>query len=83
MLQINMSFVNVGPMLKLNSDMPTHCFNVGAMLQINMLFFNVGAMLKINTDTQTHCCNVGAMLQINMDSLVIDRPCPASTHERG
>ena len=35
MLQINMSFVNVGPMLKLNSDMPTHCFNVGALTVAN------------------------------------------------
>ena len=32
-------------------EMPTHCFNVGAILQINMLFVNACAMLKINTDT--------------------------------
>ena len=32
---------------KRKREMPTHCFNVGAMLQINMLCVNVGPMLQL------------------------------------
>ena len=70
MLPINMLFVNVGSMLQINSHMPTHCSNVGAMLPINMLFVNVGSMLQLNSDMPTRCSNVGTMLQVNMLSVI-------------
>ena len=53
-------------MLQLNSDMPTHCFNVGAMLQINMLCVNVGPLLQLPRCMSTRCSNVGPVLHVNM-----------------